>query len=65
MALVPAPSRADLIERRSPISADDYAEYPDGTSFELFGQERFKANVTDFWPSKGSQWGVLDAGLRF
>lgn len=50
------------IEWRSPLEADEFAEYRDGDFLELVGLEGLRAELAAFWPSRGPQWDALGVG---
>jgi hypothetical protein len=57
--------RAKRIDWRSPLLADQFAEYRDSAFLELLGLGYLVERLADFWPARGPQWdalGVTDAG---
>jgi hypothetical protein len=44
---------------RSPLEADGYAEYRDGTFLDLLGLSHLRHQLTEFWPERGPQWDAL------
>lgn len=56
---------AQRIDWRSPLEADDFAEYRDGSFLDLLGLSNLKPALRDFWPAGGPQWdalGITDLG---
>lgn len=57
--------RARSIEWRSPLAADDRAEYRDGGFLDRLGLTGHRAALAAFWPAGGPQWdalGISNAG---
>jgi hypothetical protein len=56
---------AERIDWRSPVEADDFAEYRDGSFLDRIGLDHLRPARAAFWPSRGPQWdalGVTDRG---
>jgi hypothetical protein len=47
------------IEWRSPLEADDFAEYRDGEFLQRIDIELPSVSLTSFWPLRGPQWDAL------
>jgi hypothetical protein len=58
-ALPPALQKRGPINWRSPLEADDRAEYRDGAFLDLVGASDLKQELSRFWPAKGPQWDAL------
>ncbi|MCW5718337.1 MAG: hypothetical protein KIS68_10955 [Bauldia sp.] len=43
----------------SPLAADDYAEYRDGSFLRLVGLDSLTPKLKGFWPTRGPQWDAL------
>lgn len=43
----------------SPLRADGFAEYRDGSFLSLLGLSHLSAALQDFWPRRGPQWDAL------
>jgi len=43
----------------SPLAADDYAEYRDGSFLRLLGLDALTPALKAFWPTRGPQWDAL------
>lgn len=54
-----AVGKDQTIDWRSPLLADDYAEYRDGTFVERLGLGHLRPQLAAFWPSGGPQWDAL------
>jgi hypothetical protein len=54
----------DTITWLSPLAADDYAEYRDGSFLRLISQGGLEAALDEFWPARGPQWDALGETLR-
>jgi hypothetical protein len=50
---------ADTISWRSPLLADDFAEYRDANFLELLGLSHLNKKLEGFWPKRGPQWDAL------
>jgi hypothetical protein len=50
---------ASRIEWRSPIAADDYAEYRDAAFLERLGLSKLADELQQWWPDRGPQWDAL------
>ena len=50
------------IEWRSPLQADDYAEYRDGSFLDLVGIGDLRPELAAFWPPRGPQLDALATG---
>lgn len=50
---------ASRIEWRSPLAADDYAEYRDGDFLDRVLAGDLRADLAAFWPERGPQWDAL------
>jgi hypothetical protein len=48
-----------IINWKSPLEADGYAEYRDGAFLDLLGLSHLRQPLTDFWPDRGPQWDAL------
>ncbi len=55
-ALVPP---TDVLAWVSPLQADDWAEYRDGSFLDRIGQGVLKPALSEFWPTNGPQWDGL------
>ncbi len=51
--------RVRKIDWRSPLQADQYAEYRDEGFLETLGIEKFNEHLRGFWPRNGPQWDAL------
>lgn len=52
------------IEWRSPLEADEFAEYRDGDFLDVVGLSRLRPDLTSFWPARGPQWDALGVTER-
>lgn len=48
-----------VIEWRSPLEADGFAEYRDASFLTVLGLEHLRTELRDFWPAGGPQWDAL------
>jgi hypothetical protein len=55
---------ATRVDWRSPIAADDFAEYRDGDFLDLVGLTHLRSALSDFWPDRGPQWDALGVSDR-
>lgn len=53
--------RGDLpgVRWLSPLAADDFAEYRDGSFLKLLGLGELAPQLKAFWPARGPQWDAL------
>lgn len=51
--------RDTKINWKSPLMADDYAEYRDNDFLKIVGLKLDDINLANFWPSRGPQWDAL------
>lgn len=49
----------EMIEWRSPVKIDDYAEYRDAAFLERLGVNRLAGHLGSFWPRGGPRWDGL------
>ena len=49
---------AVAIKWRSPLEADEFAEYRDADFLERIGAGGLADELSSFWPSRGPQWGT-------
>ena len=57
--------KAKTLTWRSPLVADEFAEYRDGAFLARLGLDRLTSELAAFWPQRGPQWdalGISDAG---
>jgi hypothetical protein len=47
------------VEWRSPLEADDWAEYRDSAFLERIGHAELASELKDYWPTGGPQWDGL------
>jgi hypothetical protein len=52
------------IEWRSPLEADNFAEYRDGEFLDRIGLTRLRPALKEFWPERGPQWDALGMSDR-
>jgi hypothetical protein len=50
---------SERIEWRSPLMADDYAEYYDDEFIRRLGIDNLRVSLSQFWPSSGPRWDAL------
>lgn len=55
---------AALIEWRSPLEHDDFAEYRDGEFLDKVGLPQLRPALGEFWPERGPQWDALGVSDR-
>jgi hypothetical protein len=63
--ILPSIPGAASIGWRSPLAADDYAEYRDADFLKTIGASDLADKLGSFWPHRGPQWdalGVTDTG---
>ncbi|MGF1619212.1 MAG: hypothetical protein ACFCUR_01210 [Rhodomicrobiaceae bacterium] len=63
--ILPTLENAQTISWRSPIAADEFAEYRDTAFLEKIGASDLATELVAFWPRHGPQWDALacsDAG---
>ena len=57
----------DLVDWKSPLKEDDFAEYSDSSFIKILGLEgKLVVPLKDFWPNGGPNWdalGVTDKGV--
>jgi len=61
---ISAATGSSKIEWRSPLRADEFAEYRDGDFLDVVGLERLRPRLREFWPRGGPQWDALAVGMR-
>ncbi|MBL8542877.1 MAG: hypothetical protein JNJ63_03630 [Hyphomonadaceae bacterium] len=52
------------MEWRSPLAADQFAEYRDASFLTLVGAGDVVASLAEFWPQRGPQWDALAVSDR-
>ncbi len=53
------PPEWPLLEWRSPLPGDDFAEYMDSSFLRLLGLDHLVPELADFWPRSGPRWDGL------
>lgn len=58
-AILQSLKNASEISWRSPLAADDFAEYRDGSFLEKIEATNLANELSRFWPNRGPQWDAL------
>jgi hypothetical protein len=58
-AILPSLKNASKITWRSPLTADDHAEYRDESFLEKIEAADLARDLSRFWPNRGPQWDAL------
>ena len=62
--ILPSLGKASLLEWRSPLAEDDYAEYRDKAFLDRLGIGDLAPELGQFWPSRGPRWDALATSDR-